>query len=360
MAAYFQIASPTKNPIDLKTMIKDTKQDMDDVHQALEKLRSLSHEERTEGDVLHSRIDEQSSLICILKHRADEMLLRCQALENINSELENLRANVQVELENERKKSEQLEQRFMDLAANHKELINFKDEYKSQNAKLTKENEGLREENDNLFSKELQEKEEIILKLTQELKDLAKQHKRFETEYQKKTTGFQIKLKELMNLHQIKEASLKNELNDAQKQLKNAVEMCAELDLRLRQTQEKETMRDTETRERLDNLMKENNELIDLSLQRGKIIQDKQTEILELERKRQEAESGRLDAEHRFEKEAAAVNSELKVKELQYGLERAEDTCNELKKEFEAYKKHSSELLEKEKELNCKLRHLII
>jgi len=42
-----------------------------------------------------------------------------------------------------------------------------------------------------------------------------------------KTTGFQIKLKELINLHQIKEASLKNELSDTQKQLKNAVEMCA-------------------------------------------------------------------------------------------------------------------------------------
>lgn len=34
----------------------------------------------------------------------------------------------------------------------------------------------------------------------------------------------------------------------------------------------------------------------------------------------------------RFEKEAAAVNSELRVKELQDALERAEDTCDELKK----------------------------
>ncbi|XP_051997686.1 coiled-coil domain-containing protein 89-like [Xyrauchen texanus] len=352
--------SPQKNPIDFKTMIKDNKQDMDDVHQSLEKLRSLSQEERTEAEVLRSRIDEQSSLICILKHRADELLQRCQALEKINAELENLRANVQVELENERKKSKLLEQRFMDLAANHRELINFKDEYKSQNTKLMKENDRLREENEMLFCKELQEKEETILKLTQELKDLAEQHKRLETVYQKKTKGFQIKLKELMNLHQIKESSLKNELNNAQKQLKNAVEMCAELDLRLRQTQEKETTRDTKTQERLDKLMRENSELIDLSVQRGKIIQVKQAEIQELEQKRQEAENGRLNAEYRFQKEAAAVNSELKLKELQNALERTEDTCNKLKKGFEAYKKYSSELLEKEKALNCKLRHMII
>lgn len=40
----------------------------------------------------------------------------------------------------------------------------------------------------------------------------------------------------------------------------------------------------------------------------------------------------RLSFSFRFEKEAAAVNSELRVKELQDALERAEDTCNELKK----------------------------
>lgn len=71
--------------------------------------------------------------------------------------------------------------------------------------------------------------------------------------------------------------------------------------------------------------MKQKDELIDLSVQRGKKIQ-------ELEWKRQEAENGRLDAENSFEIKAAAVNRELKVKELQDALERAEDTCNELKK----------------------------
>lgn len=39
-----------------------------------------------------------------------------------------------------------------------------------------------------------------------------------------------------------------------------------------------------------------------------------------------------LSFSFRFEKEAAVVNSELRVKELQDALERAEDTCNELKK----------------------------
>lgn len=157
---------------------------MDDVYKALEKLRSLSQEDRAETGMLRSRIDEQSNLICILKQRADEMLLRCQALEKINAELESLRGAVQAELDNEKKRSSQLEQRFMDLAANHQELIKFKDEYKRQNVVLTEENKRLREENETLFCKELQEKELIILSLTKELKDLAQQHMTLQSEYQ--------------------------------------------------------------------------------------------------------------------------------------------------------------------------------
>lgn len=116
------------------------------------------------------------------------MLLRCQALERINSELEDLRADVQTELDKEKKRSMQLEQRFMDLAANHQELIHFKDEYKRQNAKLKQENERLREENEKLFSKDLQDKEAVVLKLTQELRDLAEQHRSLDDEYQYECT----------------------------------------------------------------------------------------------------------------------------------------------------------------------------
>lgn len=156
---------------------------MDDVHRTLEKGRGLSQKERTEEELLRSRIDEQSSLICMLKQRADGMLLRCQALEQVNTELQNLQVNMQTELQNEQKKSEQLEQRFMDLTDNHRELINFKDEYKQMNAELMKENKRLREENEKLFSLELQVKEETIHKLSQELSDLTEKCIHSEKEY---------------------------------------------------------------------------------------------------------------------------------------------------------------------------------
>ncbi|MBN3326412.1 CCD89 protein, partial [Atractosteus spatula] len=317
--------------------------EMDDVHTALEKLRGLSQDDKTESALLRSRIDEQSSLICILKQRADEMLLRCQALERINSELETLREDVHKELENERKRSSQLEQRFLDLAANHQELINFKDEYKRQKAELKEENERL----------------QLILQLTQELKDLAEQHKILEAEYKEKTNGFQTKLKELIITHQTKEASLQGELQDTQKQLKDAVEMCTELDLQLRRAMEKDALEESQLQQKLEALVKEKDELLDLSMQRGRIIQDKQKEIQELEEKREEAEKARSAAEERFEKEAAAVEANLKVQDLQRCLDESEQSYNDLKKDFEAYKKHSSDLLAKEKELNAKLRHMI-
>lgn len=46
-----------------------------------------------------------------------------------------------------------------------------------------------------------------------------------------------------------------------------------ELDLKLRQSQEKEATRESETQVKLERLMEEKNELIDLSVHRGKMIQ---------------------------------------------------------------------------------------
>lgn len=103
-----------------------------------------------------------------------------------------------------------------------------------------------------------------------------------------------------MDFHQNKEASLQDKLHKTQKELKNAVDMHAgraafgsilyicisspflslyfvsgfsEVVLRLRQSQERGTMKETEAEERYEALMKEKNELLELSMQRGKIIQ---------------------------------------------------------------------------------------
>ena len=43
------------------------------MQQNLDKLKNLSHDDKTETAMLRSRIDEQGQLICILKQRADEV-----------------------------------------------------------------------------------------------------------------------------------------------------------------------------------------------------------------------------------------------------------------------------------------------
>lgn len=156
-------------------------QHMDSIQKSLEKLRSLSAEDTTE--VLRSRIDEQSSLILILKQRADEVLLRCQALEKINTELEGRVTDCQKELDSERKKAELLEKRFMDLAANNQAIIAFMDEHKNENTQLKLENKQLQSENETLFSQKLQDKEVFVQKLMQEIKHLTEKFTNKENEY---------------------------------------------------------------------------------------------------------------------------------------------------------------------------------
>lgn len=120
--------------------------------------------------MLHSRIDEQSTLICVLKKRADEMLLRYQALQKINSELEEQAAQLQRDLDGERERVELFKNRFTDLAANNQAIISFMEEHKKQNSQLKLENMRLQRENDSHFSQKLHDKEALVENLLQENK----------------------------------------------------------------------------------------------------------------------------------------------------------------------------------------------
>ena len=156
---------------------------MDSMQKSLEKLRSLSVGDATGTGMLRSRIDEQSSLICMLKQRADEVLLRYQAQQQINTELEGRLTDCQKELDSERKKAELLERRFMDLAANNQAIIAFMEEHKNENAQLKLENKQLQSENDTLFSQKLQDKEVLVQKLMQDFKQLTEKYTNKENEY---------------------------------------------------------------------------------------------------------------------------------------------------------------------------------
>ncbi|XP_073330021.1 coiled-coil domain-containing protein 89 [Pagrus major] len=329
---------------------------MDCIQKSLEKLQSLSVEDTTE--TLRSRIDEQSSLICILKHRADELLHRYQAQQKINTELEGQLTDGQRELDGERKKAELIEKRFMDLAANNQAIIAFMDEHKNHNAQLKLENEKLQSENDSLFSQKLQDKEVYVQKLLQDIKQLREKHTNKEKEYREKLARCQSKLLEQATEHQAKEASLLDQLHNAQKQQRDVVEMCQDLKLKLQKAEEEQALKENNVRESITRLNKEKDKLLSLSMERGKVIQDKQEEIQQLETKWKEEKKARVEAEDRFEREAEAINADLKVTSLQSALDESTLKFRMFKKDFEAFKEHSTKLITQERELNKKLFHM--
>ncbi|KAK5861238.1 hypothetical protein PBY51_022650 [Eleginops maclovinus] len=277
------MANPQRNADNFMNLEGNTTEQMEGIQKSLERLRSFSVEDSKETGLLRSRIDEQSGLICMLKQRADEVLLRCQALQKINTELEEQVAQYQKELDSERKKAEVIEKRFMDLASNNQAIIAFMDEHKKQNVQLKLENQQLQSENKTLFSQKLHDKEVFVKKLMQEIKQLTEKYENRENKYSAALAGCKSNILEQTTQHQNKEASLLNQLHDAQQQQKAAVEMCNDLRLKLQKAEEEHALKEINMTESITNFTKEKDKLLYLSMERGKVIQAKQEEIKQLE-----------------------------------------------------------------------------
>ncbi|XP_075334635.1 coiled-coil domain-containing protein 89 [Odontesthes bonariensis] len=316
-------------------------------------------EDLAERQMLRTRIDEQSSLICVLKHRADETLLRYQARQKINAELEDQVAHREKELDIERNRAEMLKKRFTDLAANNQAIISFMKEHKSQNDRLKLENERLQSENDSLFSQKLHDREVIVQKLTQELKLLREENMNKENEYRMKLAGCESELREQALQHKAEETSLLSQLRDAHQQHKNVMEMCEDLKLKVEDAKEQHALKEVNMKESVTNLTKEKDRLLSLCMERGKAIQEKQDEIQQLETKWREEKKARIEAQDRFELEAETVNADERVKSLQAALNESFTNFQKLNKDLDAFKEHSANLLTQERDLNKKLRHVI-
>ncbi|XP_068428847.1 coiled-coil domain-containing protein 89 [Clinocottus analis] len=352
------MATPQRNTENF-TEVEGSMTEHDSIQKSLEIFQSLSTEDATKTGMLRSRIDEQSSLICMLKQRADEVLLRCQALQMLNADLEGRETDCKKELDVERKKSELLERRFMDLAGNNQGIIAFMDDYKQQNAQLKLANKQLRKENETLFSQKLHDKEMFVQKLKQDIKQLTEKNTNKENEYRAKLSECQSELLKQTTQHQAKDAVLLDQLQDAQQQQRDAVEMYNDLKMKLQKTEEEHALKKMRSRESITSLTKEKDTLLYLSMERGKVIQEKQEEIQQLEKKWKEEKKSRTKAEDRFEQEAEAVNADLKVKFIQSALDKSVSKYEKLKEDFKAFQDHSTNLLLRERELNKKLRHMM-
>ena len=106
----------------------------------LEKLKTLPKDELSENAMLRGRIDQQSELICILKKQADSSLTKYLKLEENVKELQKCNEEEECNFNDEIRKYHVLEKRFDVLFYNHEEIIKIKDDYKSENDKLRKQN----------------------------------------------------------------------------------------------------------------------------------------------------------------------------------------------------------------------------
>ncbi|XP_056416357.1 coiled-coil domain-containing protein 89 [Hyla sarda] len=312
-------------------------------------------DEKTEMGMLRSRLDEQSQLICLLKRRADDSLLRCQDLERDNRELEKRSADTEGQLTAERRRGEQLEERFGILAANHQDMIRFKDEYKRQNEKLRAECERLREGTD----PELLEKERNVQDLRAQLQaavtELREAEERKRDELREAEERRRAEVEELRG---ISEASA-GDISVLTQRLQLSEDTCHHLQEELCHLEEIHKTEQKEAERKMAELNKEKQDLLQLCMERGRTLQERQKEVAEITLRLQSAEKAHREAEERYRRDVTAVDADARIVELNTRLADGEKELEQLKREFEAFKKHSGELLAKERELNAKLRHLI-
>ncbi|XP_002741590.1 coiled-coil domain-containing protein 89-like [Saccoglossus kowalevskii] len=352
-------SSGSRNPKELKNMVEASRKDVDEMVDSLEKLRNLSKDDKTENAMLRSRIDEQSQLICVLKQRADEYVQKAQTLERVNKELEDYRDNSQHIIDNEIKKFNLLDRRFHELADNHEEMIRFKDEYKRQNEQLRLENAQLKDENERLFSGAITERDEQIQSMSQHIISLKEQCTEYDSKLCQMKTEIDETRKSLEKELREKDTMYSNEISVLRSKIKQTEEHLRGATAQLLYHKENIKTTDASQQMAMEKLNKERDELLDLAMQRGKLIQDKQKEIKAMHDKLFATERAVKHMEDKFEREAASVNANLQVQKLKREKDESEYRKKELTYEFEAYKKHSNSLLKKEKELNERLRHLV-
>lgn len=330
--------------------------DGEDLTKGPEVLCEGPEEARSEKALLRARLEEQHRLICVLKKKADDARKRCKGLEQLNTELEKLRLEDAVKLKTQTQRIRHLEERFMDLASNHEKMIYFKNEHKKQNTQLWEENQRLRRENETLFSQALREKEAEVLQLTAKAQNLSQQLDSLHKKCAYESRRAQERVKELLEAQSQQASAHAWEVDSLKQQLQCLQEEHQQLAAQVEHGESQQKAQDSELQAKLERANEEKEQLLNLAMERGKALQDKQQEIVQLGKRLESAERARLRAEKRFVKDTAA-NYDRMVQELQQELESSKQAYSELLLQFDAYKKHSMALLAKEKELNIKLRH---
>ncbi|NXB09931.1 CCD89 protein, partial [Cnemophilus loriae] len=315
-----------------------------------------SSKKRSEEVLLLSHLEQHHHLISVLKKKADDTHERCRDLEQLNMELEKLRAEDALKIKTQTQRIQYLEERFTDLAKNHEKMIQFKNEHKKRHMQLWEENKRLQQDREALFSQAVKEKEAEVLRLAAQARKLSQQLCSLQEKYTCESHRAQEREKELLEAQSQQAGAYAQEVDSLKKQLQLLQERHQQAAARAEQAESQQRAQGSELQTKLERAYEEKEQLLNLAMERGKTLQDKEREIQKLEEKLKTVEEAMQRAGRCLKKEAA-VDKDLKVQELQGQLEHSKQAYNELLLRFDAYRKHSMDLLTKERALNVKLRH---
>lgn len=298
-----------------------------------------------EVEKLRSRIEEQGQLICFLKQRADEELLKSRALKAENEQLLTYRDESRETINELQKHSEQIEKRFDDLASNHEEMIKIKDEYKSRCKGLIDENMKLEKENANVTSAKLKEKSQEIVELRDAVNNCRVIIKDLKTENSKVVKQYRDLESSSSEKYTSMERDLKSELSSVQKKYNDL--------LKTKTNQESKLVKESEL---VCSLKKDKERLAEELISRGRLIQEKQALTDQLTKELDKAKNALNAMKTEFEENAHMVDTNSRVRKLLALKEDLEEQLSTLKFEYKTFKIHSNKVLSQEKDLNQKLR----
>ncbi|NXI02219.1 CCD89 protein, partial [Pachycephala philippinensis] len=318
-----------------------------------------SSKERSEEALPLSHLEQHHHFIAILKKKEDDTHERCRDLEQLNMELEKLRAEDAVKIKTQTQRIQYLEGRFMDLAKNHEKMIQFKNEHKKRHMQLWEENKRLRQDREALFSQAVREKEAEVLQLAAQARKFSQQLCSLQEKYAYESHRAQEREKELLEAQSQQAGAYAREVDSLKKQLQLLQERHQQAAARAEQAESQQRAQGSELQAKLERAHEEKEQLLNLAMERGKALQDREQAIQKLEEKLETVEEAMQRARKRLKKEAA-VDKDVKVQELQRQLELSKQAYDELLLRFDAYRKHSMDLLTKERALNVKLHHFVV
>ncbi|KAM3678640.1 LOW QUALITY PROTEIN: coiled-coil domain-containing protein 89 [Ammospiza maritima maritima] len=327
----------------------ETGKDVEDLTKSLEELCESS-KEQSEEVLLLSHLEQHHHLVSVLKGKMDDTHKRCRDLEQLNMELEKLRGEDAVKIKTQTHRIQYLEGRFTDLVKNHENIIQFKNEH-NQHLQLREESKCLWQDREALFSQAVREKEAEVLQLAAQARRLSQQFCSLQEKYASESHRAQEREKELLEAQCQLADGYAQEVDSLKRQLQLLQERHQQAG-----AESQQRAQGSELQAKLERAHEEKEQLLNLAMERSKALQDKEREIQKLEEKLETMEEAMQRAGRCLKKEAA---EDLKVQELQGQLERSKQAYNELLLQFSAYRKHSMDLLTKERALNIKRHHFV-